>query len=488
MADDSGKTTLIDGNRCPGTSYTDLLNADTRKVPDFLREESTHDLGSEPLSIDRYISREFMELENKKMWPNVWQFAAREEEMLDAGDTVVYENANRSYVLVRQEDGSIRAFHNVCLHRGRKLRTRSGFSPELKCPFHGFSWNNDGSLKDIPCRWDFEHLEDKDMSLPELRVDRWQGFIMVTENKEIPQFEEWAGPAIKHYERWRLDECYTGAWIGKVIPANWKATAEAFMEAWHSITTHPQILPFTGDANTRYDIYGDYINRAITPSAVLSPHIAADHDQAYVLEKLAAFAGAASEGEDDAGGEDEAAGASRKAGSRFATETDIDDLSPDDPLFARKMVAEANRKAFAAMSDHDFSDMSDTEMTDNFTYNIFPNFSPWGGFIPNIVYRWRPWKDPDHCLMEVRILMRKKDSDPMPKSVPMHLISEDEPFASAGHIIGPALASVFDQDMANLPYLQEGMKASANGVVELGNYQEIRVRHFNQTLDKYINA
>ena len=76
----------------------------------------------------------------------------------------------------------------------------------------------------------------------------------------------------------------------------------------------------------------------------------------------------------------------------------------------------------------------------------------------------------------------------MPRSAEMHLIPDDKPFASAGHIIGPALASVFDQDMANLPYVQEGMKASANKELQLGNYQEIRVRHLHRTLDKYIDA
>ena len=134
-------------SRCPGMSYSDLLDLDSREVPAFLRKESQRDMGTAPLSTERYTSPDFMALENEKMWPNVWQFAAREEDFLNPGDHVVYENAGRSYVLVRQDDGDIRAFHNVCLHRGRKLRTKSGFAKELKCPFHGFSWRNDGTLK-----------------------------------------------------------------------------------------------------------------------------------------------------------------------------------------------------------------------------------------------------------------------------------------------------------------------------------------------------
>ena len=82
-------------------------------------------MGSQPLSAARYTSPDFFRQEVEKMWPNVWQFAAREEELPEPGDVVVYENAGRSYLVVRQDDGSVRAFHNVCLHRGRKLSLSS---------------------------------------------------------------------------------------------------------------------------------------------------------------------------------------------------------------------------------------------------------------------------------------------------------------------------------------------------------------------------
>ena len=465
--------TNIESARCPGTSYTDMLNADTRRVPDYLMMESRVALTNDPVTVDRYISPDYKRLEDTLMWPNVWQFAAREEEMPNPGDTVVYEINDRSYLLVRQNDGAIRAFHNVCLHRGRKLRDRSGHAVNLRCPFHGFTWNNNGSLKEMPCAWDFKHLEGKDMSLPELRVNRWQGFVMVTENNDIPDFEAWAGPAVAHYEDWKLDECYTAIWVGRVIPANWKVVSEAFLEAWHSVTTHPQLLPFLGDANTRYDLYGDFVNRAITPSGVLSPHVKGK-DQNYILEKMNEFAG----GSDD----------NSESARRFKAGTNNIGLAEDDPFYARKILAEANRTNFSEMDGRDYSGVSDAEVLDNFTYNVFPNFSPWGGHMPQIVYRWRPWNGVDHCLMEVRILMRTPVGQETPKSVEMHLIPDDQPFSSAAHLLGQGLADVFDQDMSNLPFVQAGLKASANGVMQLGAYQDSRVRHFHQTLDKYISG
>jgi nitrite reductase/ring-hydroxylating ferredoxin subunit len=458
-------------DRCPGTSYTDMLLADTRPVPDFLMQESTMDLGDQPIPIARYISEDWAALEREKMWPNIWQYAAREEDMPNAGDTVVYDINEKSILLVRQQDGSVKAFYNVCLHRGRKLRTESGPAVHLRCPFHGFAWHHDGRFKEAPCAWDFKHLDNKDMSLPELRVDHWQGFILVSANPNIAPFREWVGEGVEHFDHWRLDECHTAAWVGRVVPANWKAVAEAFMEAWHSIVTHPQILGFTADANTRYDLYGDYLNRAITPAGAMSPHIKGK-DQFYVLKSLEDFIGAGD-------------GRARRASG---ADLDLGDLDPDDPMLARKLLADANRKAFHEMNGHDYSDATDSEMLDNFTYNIFPNWSPWGGLVPNIVYRWRPWGDVDHCLMEVRLLMRTPKGETPPRSAPMHMIPADEPFASAGHLIGAALAGVFDQDMENLPHVQQGMKSSPNGVIELGHYQESRIRHFHRTLSKYMNG
>lgn len=458
-------------DRCPGTTYTDMLEADTRPAPDYLLEESTQEFDDEPISTDRYTTEEFARLEREKMWPNIWQYVCREEDLPEPGDTVVYDINERSYLLVRQRDGSVRAFHNVCLHRGRKLRTKSGPAINLRCPFHGFTWNNDGTVKEIPCAWDFKHLENKDMSLPALKVERWQGFVLVTENADLPPFAEWIGPGVEHYENWRLDECYTGAWIGRVIPANWKVTAEAFMEAWHTIVTHPQILGFLGDANTRYDLYGDHMNRAISPSGVLSPHLKGK-DQNYVLKAMADFSG----------------GADNEASRRFNPAEGESPISPDDPFMARKVLADASRKGFHEANGRDYSQVTDSEMIDNFTYNVFPNWAPWGGFVPNIVYRWRPWGDPDHCLMEVRILMRTREGEKAPRAPEMFLIGEDRPFADAGHLIGAALASIFDQDMENLPYVQEGMKASANKAIELGHYQDSRIRHFHRTLDKYLSG
>jgi phenylpropionate dioxygenase-like ring-hydroxylating dioxygenase large terminal subunit len=447
--------------RCPGDGWEELMAADSREAPAFLTADSYEYMGSAPLPASRYTSPEFFQRELTALWPNVWQFACREEDIPNAGDVELYENAGRSYLVTRQADGSVRAFHNVCLHRGRKLRLESGWSKEFKCPFHGFTWKTDGALKDIPCRWDFGHLNDADMKLPEAQVGRWGGYIFLKEAEGGPTLEEYLAPLPEQFKRWRHEECSTVIWVGKVIHANWKAVAEAFMEAWHSVVTHPQILPFTGDANTRYNVYGDHVNVALTPFAVKSPHLAADQNpEQWIIDEFLKYNG-------------------RAGGSDLAVKV------PEGQT-ARRAMAAANRGRYSESSGYDHEHATDAELLDAFTYNVFPNFAPWGGFMPNIVYRWRPWRDQDSTLMEVRILLRdKKGADKTGRpAVTMHRLSDDEPWSAATEL--GALGGIFDQDMANLPFVQDGLKASKTGEVNLGDYQEIRIRHFHRTLDKYL--
>lgn len=443
--------------QAPGVSWDELAEADSRPVPEYLKQGKCPDLGSEPLSTERYTSAEFFQREIDRMWPRVWQFAAREEELRNPGDVVVYENAGRSYALTRQQDGSIRAFFNVCLHRGRKLRTADGKVGEFRCPYHGWTWNIDGSLKTIPSRWDFKHLDDEPLNLPEAEVSSWGGFIFVREEPGGPSLREYLGDLPLHFKRWLPERRYTTAWAAKVVPANWKATAEAFMEAYHVIATHPQIMPFTGDANSKYSLYGDNVNLAITPFGTTSPHLqGAGLDEQAIMDAFLRYNG--------------------RVVPKDST------IEVPAGVTARRAMGDFNRRRFSEIAGMDLDHASDAEVQDAFTYNVFPNFSPWGGFSPAVVYRWRPWEDQDHTLMEVRILGLVPEGEPLPDVVRMQMLEPHQNWAEALGVLG----SIIDQDMGNLPHVQAGMKLSKTRKLQLANSQEVRIRHFHQTLDKYL--
>jgi len=458
MSDES--VTIVPGAaRCPGVSWDDLAQRDTHPVPAFLRENAYQYMGSQPLATARYTSAEYFRSEIERMWPHVWQFAAREEELPEPGDVVVYENAGRSYLLVRQENGSVNAFHNVCLHRGRKLRDTNGWARDLRCPFHGFTWNMDGRLEHIPCAWDFPYLPAQDMSLPQAQVAHWAGYVFIKDSPGGPSLDEFLHPLPEHHKRWAHEDCVTTLWVAKVVKANWKTVAEAFMEAWHSVAIHPQILPFAGDANTKYFVYGDHVNLAVTPFGVTSPHLS-DQPQTeqWIIDQMVKYNGR-------------------------AASADLQ-ITVADGGTARAAIAAANRRRFGDVDRRDYANVSDAEMVDAFTYNVFPNFSPWGGFPPNLVFRWRPWPDQDTTLMELRRLTRVPTGLPKGRSVPMRLLRDDESWSAVAELAVQGV--VFDQDWANLPYVHAGLKASKTGTIQLANYQEIRIRHFAHTLDRYL--
>lgn len=453
-------------NRSPGISWEELMEIDGRPAPDFLKHESYQYRGSAPLDAARYTSEDFARLEREHMWPNVWQFAAREEDVPEAGDFVTYENAGRSYLISRQEDGGVRAFHNVCLHRGRKLKEdATGASDQFQCPFHGFTWNKDGSFSQMPCKWDFGHLKAEDMKLPEAEVARWGGYIFVRENAGGPTIEEFLAPLPEHFKRWKHEECTTAIWVGKVVPSNWKVTMEAFMEAWHTIITHPQLLPFTGDANSAYWTWGDNVNVNLVPFGIPSPHVDMNgKTEQWIVEEFIKFNGRSAE--------------------NYDADADPYAVTVGPGSTARLALGQAMRTGYTAAFGHDLEHATDAELLDGLVYNVFPNFAPWGGYMPNIVYRFRPAQDVDHCLMEVRILTRVAPGQPIPKSCEMRMLSEDEDWTACAEI--GILGDVFMQDMANLPFVQQGLKCSKNGKVQLGDYQEIRIRQFHDTIDKYL--
>ncbi len=272
-------------DRSPDTSYTEYLSQDSKKVPDFMVEENFEYLGSEDIDTSRYISREFFEKEKDCMWTRVWQFACRVEDIPEVGDSLVYDILDWSFLIVRSDKDTIKAFYNSCLHRGRRLKSERGFGDQLECPFHGFCWHLDGSHKFTPAPWDFPHIKDRDFSLPEVRLEIWQGFVFINMDDNAVSLEEYLAPIPEHHKRWDLGNCKKVIHVSKVVPGNWKTVQEAFMESFHATLIHPEILPFQADENARYDIYGDHMNRNIALTGKPSPNLK-NVDEQEILDTI----------------------------------------------------------------------------------------------------------------------------------------------------------------------------------------------------------
>ncbi|HEY5645301.1 MAG TPA: aromatic ring-hydroxylating dioxygenase subunit alpha, partial [Pseudomonadales bacterium] len=248
-------------DRSAGISYQELIAGDLVPPPDVLRLENPYPGSLASVSVDRYRSRDFHELEMTKLWPRVWQMACREEEIPEVGDYTLYEVGRFSIIVVRTREG-IRAHHNVCRHRGRRLCDFEGHAASFICPFHGFSWNIDGTLRSVTSDWDFPQIDQHDFALTPVLCDTWGGWVFINMDVNAEPLAGFLGDLPDHFAIWEPENRYVEAHVGKVMKCNWKLCQEAFMEAFHVINTHPQLLAAIGDENSQYDAWGNF-SRAI---------------------------------------------------------------------------------------------------------------------------------------------------------------------------------------------------------------------------------
>ena len=197
---------------------------------------------------DAYVRREYVELEERKLWPRVWLAAARMEEISKPGDYVTFDIGQDSILLVGQKDGSVKAFYNVCQHRGRRLKEgHCGWSGDvLRCPFHGWRYHLDGSVESIlnPFDWDdCSTFSLAQVHLKEVRVDTWGGWIWIAMDPDIEPLADFLQPVADLLEPYELEKQRMAWFTTIVLPVNWKVVVDAFNEAYHSLATHPTTFP-----------------------------------------------------------------------------------------------------------------------------------------------------------------------------------------------------------------------------------------------------
>ena len=114
-------------------------------------KEEDPDLGHDIIPAARYTSDAFMRLEWQRLWTKVWLLGGRSDDMAEPGDYICTEIGRESVLLVRQPDGSVRAFPNVCLHRGNRLRPEGrGNAERFQCMYHHWTYDRTGAICRIP--------------------------------------------------------------------------------------------------------------------------------------------------------------------------------------------------------------------------------------------------------------------------------------------------------------------------------------------------
>jgi phenylpropionate dioxygenase-like ring-hydroxylating dioxygenase large terminal subunit len=197
------------------------------------------------ISVGRYIDPGFLRLEFDKLWTRAWQVAARLDEIPEKGDFTVYNIGDQSVLLVRADESTVKAYHNVCPHRGTALGDGCGKfeNAQILCPFHGWRWNLQGENQFVLERQEFRggQLQNSDVALKQVKVEVWAGFVFINFDRNAQPFDEFIAPVRSIVEGLAIQDMHHYWWKSIPVPANWKVAQEAFFEAFHVPMTHPQL-------------------------------------------------------------------------------------------------------------------------------------------------------------------------------------------------------------------------------------------------------
>ncbi|WP_176599246.1 aromatic ring-hydroxylating dioxygenase subunit alpha [Sphingobium sp. 15-1] len=209
------------------------------------------------LPAGRYTDQRFWDLEQKYFWPKTWVCAGREEQVRTPGDYLQFQKLGRDIVIVRGQDGNLRAFYNTCQHRGGPVvPEKCGHANRLTCGYHAWTYDLEGSLVVVPNEREFPGLDKKKKSLKRVRVECWGGWIFINEDLSAPSLLEYLDPipaelAVMKSENLRLVYEYSFE-----VPCNWKVNSDAFLEVYHIKTIHPRtITPMVDTDATVVEMY-----------------------------------------------------------------------------------------------------------------------------------------------------------------------------------------------------------------------------------------
>ncbi len=223
------------------------------KPPEGSWTEHYPELGTQPVSYEDSISPEFYERERAAIFERAWLNVGRVEQLPRVGSyfTKDVHAAHAAIVVVRAAGGAVRAFHNICRHRGNKLawnddpkQDTQGVCPQFTCKYHGWRYNLDGALTFVQQEGEFFDLDKGQYGLVPVHCEVWAGFIFVNFAREPEQsLREFLGPMVTDLEGYPFGKQTARFGYSTTIHANWKLYVDAFAEFYHAPVLHAKQSP-----------------------------------------------------------------------------------------------------------------------------------------------------------------------------------------------------------------------------------------------------
>lgn len=437
------------------------------KAPPFLPRTKQKSLGLDRIDGERYLTEAFMQAEWDTIWTKTWQLGVRMDDLDEPGAFAVHELGKESFLFVMGDDGQVRGFYNVCQHRGNRLcQAEEGVLQTFTCPFHGWQWHNDGSLKAVAAPELFRQFDGgvptDELALPQVKVECWGGWLWFNMDLNACSLQEYLGDIGSHletyeFEKWHLIDYQSFEWAG-----NWKHAVDAFNESYHFAALHPDMIEFGEGHDIPIELWGIH-SRMLNFNRTVSEVV---EDRETITPLRAHMMGARLQ----------------QNGSKYDSEYN----GSAKDIHLQEI---AHRRASEEESYLPFKNMNDEQLVHQYHYTFFPNTTftqtPEGGAI----FRYRPHAtDPAKCYYDFFIVAHMAPGTNKPQR-PVHKVHSHEKNPDYVEVFDgtfePVFANVLAQDGSNMATMQAGVASDSFKGMLLSD-QEVRLRHFHKTIDDFI--
>jgi Rieske 2Fe-2S family protein len=212
--------------------------------------------GQHTLPQEYFISEEIFQQERERIFQRAWMLAGHVSQLAVPGSYFLFDFDRESVIVLRDREGEIRAFHNLCRHRGSRLcQEQSGtLGPAIQCPYHAWTYRLDGELRAAPNMNEVPDFDRADYPLLPVALENWEGFLFLSLSAQPAPFAESMAALTGKFGHWRLAELQPVHQTVYEVEANWKLFFHNYSECYHCPTVHPHLNKLTPYRNSENDL------------------------------------------------------------------------------------------------------------------------------------------------------------------------------------------------------------------------------------------
>lgn len=208
---------------------------------------------AETIPSDWYTSSEILALEKETLFCSHWQLACHMSQLPDKGDILTLEVADNPVLIVRDDDNKIRAFYNVCKHRGGPVAVKKGTTSVLQCQYHGWTYLLDGSLRGVPQFNKVDLFDKKDYGLEPIRLNVFQDLVFINLSSKQRPINKLLHEIPNRISPINLSDYHHYSDQHYIVDCNWKIYVDNYLEGYHIPIVHPELAKLLDYKNYRVE-------------------------------------------------------------------------------------------------------------------------------------------------------------------------------------------------------------------------------------------